>query len=56
MLLELHLTNEEDLSGLPEFVREAAVSTAKEKNRKDDIHPSANHYVPFMKYADNRNT
>jgi len=52
---ELHLTNEEDLSGLPEFVREAAALTAKEKNREGWIftlqQPS---YVPFMKYADNR--
>lgn len=52
---ELHLTNQEDLSGLPEFVREAAALTAKEKNREGWIftlqHPS---YVPFMKYADKR--
>lgn len=52
---ELHLTNEEDLSGLPEFVREAAALAAKEKNQEGWIftlqHPS---YVPFMKYADNR--
>ncbi len=52
---ELHLTNEEDLSGLPEFVREAAALTAKEKNREGWLftlqHPS---YVPFMKYADKR--
>ncbi|MGV8092229.1 MAG: M3 family metallopeptidase [Mangrovibacterium sp.] len=52
---ELHLTDENDLSGLPESVREAAALTAKEKNREGWIftlqHPS---YVPFMKYADKR--
>ena len=47
---ELHLTNEADLSGLPEFVREAAALAAREKNREGWIftlqHPS---YAPFMK-------
>jgi peptidyl-dipeptidase Dcp len=52
---ELHLTDESERSGLPEFVCEAAALTAKEKNREGWIftlqHPS---YVPFMKYADKR--
>ncbi len=52
---ELHLTNEDDLSGLPEFVREAAALTARERNKEGWVftlqHPS---YVPFMKYADKR--
>ncbi|QAA81721.1 M3 family peptidase [Aequorivita sp. H23M31] len=52
---ELHLTNKEDLSGLPEGVIEAAAQTAEEKGKEGWIftldHPS---YVPFITYADNR--
>jgi len=52
---ELHLADEADLSGLPEFVREAAALTAKQKNQEGWIftlqHPS---YMSFMKYADKR--
>ena len=52
---ELHLTNEADLAGLPEFVREAAAHTAKSKGKDGWVftlqHPS---FVPFMKYADKR--
>ncbi|MCW0481541.1 M3 family metallopeptidase [Gaoshiqia sediminis] len=52
---ELHIIKEADLSGLPEFAREAAALTAKQKNKEGWIftlqYPS---YVPFMKYADNR--
>lgn len=52
---ELRLTNEADLSGLPEFVREAASLTARQKKQEGWIftlqHPS---YVPFLKYADKR--
>ncbi|MEL7585168.1 MAG: M3 family metallopeptidase [Prolixibacteraceae bacterium] len=51
----LHLTDEADLAGLPDFVREAASLAAKQKNLEGWIfnlqHPS---YVPFMKYADKR--
>ena len=52
---ELLITNEKDLSGLPESIIEMAAQTAKSKN-KDGLlfnlqYPS---YVPFLKYADNR--
>lgn len=50
----LHLTLEEDLSGLPEFVREAAAQEAAERGLDGwvfTLHfPS---YVPFMKYSAN---
>lgn len=53
---ELHLTNENDLKGLPENTIEAAHLAAKEKNMDGWIftldYPS---YIPFMTYADNRN-
>lgn len=52
---ELHLTNENDLKGLPENTIEAAKLAAKEKNKEGYIftldYPS---YIPFMMYADNR--
>ena len=52
---ELHITNEKDLSGLPEGVIEAAAQTAEEKEKEGWVftldYPS---YVPFMTYADNR--
>ena len=52
---EMHLTNEKDLSGLPEGTIEAARSLAKAQDKEGWIftldHPS---YVPFMTYADNR--
>ncbi|HLW33905.1 MAG TPA: M3 family metallopeptidase [Aequorivita sp.] len=52
---ELHLTDKNDLSGLPEGVIEAASQTAGEKEKKGWIftldYPS---YVPFLTYADNR--
>ncbi|KXN99181.1 peptidase M3 [Aequorivita aquimaris] len=52
---ELHITNEKDLSGLPEGVIEAAAQTAEEKGKEGWVftldYPS---YVPFMTYADNR--
>jgi len=52
---ELHITREEELSGIPEFAREAAALTARKNNKQGWIftlqHPS---YIPFMKYADNR--
>ena len=51
----LHITDEKDLSGLPEGVIEAAAQTAEEKGKKGWVftldYPS---YVPFMTYADNR--
>lgn len=52
---ELHLTNEEDLSGLPDGIKEAARMTAKERDKEGWVftldYPS---YIPFMTYADNR--
>ncbi len=52
---QLHLTREEDLAGLPEFVREAAALEAKSKNLGGWLFTlKAPSYVPFIKYADNR--
>jgi peptidyl-dipeptidase Dcp len=52
---ELHITDEKDLSGLPEGVIEAAAQTAEEKGKEGWVftldYPS---YVPFLTYADNR--
>jgi Zn-dependent oligopeptidase len=52
---ELHITDENDLAGLPEGTREAARSLAKSQEKEGWIftldHPS---YVPFVTYADNR--
>lgn len=52
---ELHLTDENDLAGLPDGAKEAARSLAKSKNKEGWIftldHPS---YIPFVTYADNR--
>jgi peptidyl-dipeptidase Dcp len=52
---ELLISDEKDLSGLPESVVEMAAQTAKEKNKDSWLfnlqYPS---YVPFLKYADNR--
>jgi len=50
---ELHITDKTKLAGLPEGVLEAAAGKAKEKEGWvfDISMPS---YLPFMKYADNR--
>ncbi len=52
---ELHLTDEKDLSGLPEGTIEAARLLAKNQEKEGWSftldHPS---YVPFLTYADNR--
>lgn len=52
---ELLITDEKDLSGLPESIIEMAAQTAKSKNKEGWLfnlqYPS---YVPFLKYADNR--
>lgn len=52
---EMHLTDENDLSGLPDGVKEAARMTADQKGKEGWIftldYPS---YIPFMTYADNR--
>jgi peptidyl-dipeptidase Dcp len=52
---ELHITNKEELSGLPESAKEAAEQLAKEKQKEGWIftldYPS---YIPFITYADHR--
>ncbi len=52
---EMHLTNEDDVAGLPESVKEAASQLAQEQNKEGYIftlhYPS---YIPFLTYADNR--
>ncbi|HEX9825344.1 MAG TPA: M3 family metallopeptidase [Flavobacteriaceae bacterium] len=52
---EMLITNEKDLSGLPEGAKEAAKQMAESKGYEGWLitldHPS---YIPFMTYADNR--
>ncbi len=52
---QLHLTNADDLKGLPEGVIEAAAALAKSEGKDGWIftldYPS---YIPFVTYADNR--
>ena len=52
---ELLITDEDDLSGLPESIVEMAAQTAQSKSKEGWLfnlqYPS---YVPFLKYADNR--
>lgn len=52
---QLHITDEKDLSGLPEGTIEAAQILAKNQDKNGWIftldHPS---YIPFITYADNR--
>ncbi|AUC83407.1 M3 family metallopeptidase [Lacinutrix sp. Bg11-31] len=52
---ELHLTNEDDLSGLPDGAKEAAKQLAESKEKEGWLitldHPS---YIPFLTYADSR--
>ena len=52
---EMLLTNEEELSGLPDGAKEAAQQLAESKNKKGWLftldYPS---YIPFVTYADNR--
>ena len=52
---ELHITDENDLAGLPEGTRGAAHSLAKSQEKEGWVftldHPS---YIPFVTYADNR--
>jgi peptidyl-dipeptidase Dcp len=52
---ELLITDEKDLDGLPESIVEMAAQSAKAKNKEGWLfnlqYPS---YVPFLKYADNR--
>ena len=53
---ELHITNEDELEGLPDTAKEAAAQTAKEKEKDGWIftldYPS---YSPFMTYSTMRN-
>lgn len=49
------LTQEEELAGLPDIIREAAEETAKSEGKEGwmfTLHAPS--YVPFMTYADNR--
>jgi peptidyl-dipeptidase Dcp len=52
---EMHITDEKDLTGLPESEKESAKEVAKSKEKEGWIftldHPS---YIPFLTYADNR--
>ncbi len=52
---ELHITNENDLKGLPNSIKEAASQEAKDRKKEGWVftlqYPS---YVPFMTYAANR--
>lgn len=51
----LEITDENDLVGLPDFVREAARETAKKKNKKGYVFTlQAPSYIPFMTYSANR--
>ncbi len=52
---EMHLTNEDEVAGLPEGAKEAAKQLAESKNKTGWLitldYPS---YIPFMTYADRR--
>ncbi len=52
---EMHLTDEQDLEGLPNGAKEAAAQLAVSRNKEGWVitldYPS---YIPFMKYAKNR--
>ena len=52
---QLHITNESDISGIPNGALEAAKAIAQSEQKEGWIftldYPS---YIPFMKYADNR--
>lgn len=52
----LHITNQSDLAGLPDHVKEAAALLAKNENKDGWMFSlQAPSYMGFMKYADNRN-
>lgn len=52
---ELLITDESDLSGLPESARDAAAMKAKDKKEEGWLfNLSAPSYVPFMRYSDKR--
>ena len=51
----LEITDEKDLAGLPDYVREAAKAEAKKRGKNGWIFTlQAPSYGPFMQYADNR--
>jgi len=51
----LEITDEKDLAGLPDYVRQAAKAEAKKKGKEGWIFTlQAPSYGPFMQYADNR--
>jgi peptidyl-dipeptidase Dcp len=51
----MEVADEKELAGLPDFVREAAKNTAKQKGKTDWVFTlQAPSYGPFMQYADNR--
>lgn len=52
---EMLLTDEKDIAGLPESIREAAAHQAETKGKKGWLFTlDAPSYVPFMRYADSR--
>ncbi|MBO7470415.1 MAG: M3 family metallopeptidase [Bacteroidaceae bacterium] len=52
---ELHITNPDDLSGLPDTAKEAAALAAKEKGKDGWLFTlHAPSYIPFLTYCDNR--
>lgn len=52
---DMLLTDEKDIAGLPESIREAAAHLAKEKGKEGWLFTlDAPSYVPFMRYADSR--
>ncbi len=52
---EMHLTDENDLEGLPDGAKEAAAQLAKSKDKEGwSITLDYPSYIPFMKYAKNR--
>ncbi|MCL2073781.1 MAG: M3 family metallopeptidase [Marinilabiliaceae bacterium] len=53
---KLHITNPDDMSGIPTFARDAAAEEAQNENLEGWIFTlDAPSYTAFMKYADNRN-
>ena len=52
---ELHITNPDDLAGLPDTAKDAAALAAREKGKEGWLFTlHAPSYVPFLTYADNR--
>lgn len=53
---EMLITDEKELAGLPESIREAAAMMAKSKEKEGWLFTlSAPSYIPFMQYSDMRN-